>query len=94
MSYPKELDEYTDEELEKEIQRRAKLNNEGKCTYCNKLGSSPFCKQYSQHKKAKDFLENQGKDTRNPECIERWPECRSGEYNPECCRFPKSCSAG
>lgn len=25
-------------------------------------------------------------------CVENWPECRSGEYNPKCCRFPKSCS--
>lgn len=25
-------------------------------------------------------------------CLERWPECESGEYNPACCRFPKSCS--
>ena len=26
-------------------------------------------------------------------CVERWPECETGEYNPSCCRFPKSCSA-
>lgn len=25
-------------------------------------------------------------------CVERWPECEEGEYNPYCCRFPKSCS--
>lgn len=25
-------------------------------------------------------------------CVEAWPGCRSGEYNPRCCRFPKSCS--
>lgn len=25
-------------------------------------------------------------------CVERWPECETGEYNPACCRFPKSCS--
>lgn len=25
-------------------------------------------------------------------CVEAWPECSSGEYNPACCRFPKSCS--
>lgn len=25
-------------------------------------------------------------------CIEQWPECHEGEYNPACCRFPKSCS--
>lgn len=26
-------------------------------------------------------------------CIERWPDCETGEYHPSCCRFPKSCSA-
>lgn len=25
-------------------------------------------------------------------CVEAWPDCVSGEYNPACCRFPKSCS--
>lgn len=25
-------------------------------------------------------------------CVESWPECETGEYNPACCRFPKSCS--
>lgn len=27
------------------------------------------------------------------ECAENWPEAETGEYNPACCRFPKSCSA-
>lgn len=26
-------------------------------------------------------------------CVARWPACATGEYNPACCRFPKSCSA-
>ena len=25
-------------------------------------------------------------------CVERWPGCNEGDYNPKCCRFPKSCS--
>jgi hypothetical protein len=25
-------------------------------------------------------------------CIEQWPYCSEGEYDPSCCRFPKSCS--
>lgn len=29
---------------------------------------------------------------RDPICIETWPECVSGGYDPRCCRFPKSCS--
>lgn len=27
------------------------------------------------------------------ECVENWPECETGGYNPSCCRFPSSCSA-
>lgn len=26
-------------------------------------------------------------------CIEAWPDCHTGGYDPVCCRFPKSCSA-
>lgn len=26
-------------------------------------------------------------------CVENWPDCETGDYNPACCRFPKSCSA-
>lgn len=33
-------------------------------------------------------------DERDPSCVEGWPECVDGEYDPRCCRFPKSCSAG
>lgn len=25
-------------------------------------------------------------------CVQNWPECESGAYDPRCCRFPKSCS--
>ena len=25
-------------------------------------------------------------------CIEAWPGCATSEYDPRCCRFPKSCS--
>lgn len=25
-------------------------------------------------------------------CVELWPGCESGMYDPRCCRFPKSCS--
>lgn len=33
-------------------------------------------------------------DHRKPECVKAWPECESWLYDPRCCRFPKSCSAG
>lgn len=26
-------------------------------------------------------------------CVEAWPEAETGQYDPRCCRFPKSCSA-
>jgi len=25
-------------------------------------------------------------------CVEQWPDCEEGMYDPRCCRFPKSCS--
>lgn len=25
-------------------------------------------------------------------CVEAWPECEEGKYDPRCCRFPKNCS--
>jgi hypothetical protein len=25
-------------------------------------------------------------------CVQQWPGCAEGDYNPACCRFPKSCS--
>lgn len=33
-------------------------------------------------------------DGRDPYCVSRWPDCHAGEYDPRCCRFPKSCSCG
>jgi len=26
-------------------------------------------------------------------CVAQWPGASTGEYDPRCCRFPKSCSA-
>lgn len=33
-------------------------------------------------------------DERTSDCVEKWPESVDGDYDPRCCRFPKSCSAG
>ena len=33
-------------------------------------------------------------DNRDHECVQQWPECEDGAYDPRCCRFPKSCSCG
>lgn len=35
-----------------------------------------------------------GRPRRLRECVERWPGAEiEGDYDPRCCRFPKSCSA-
>ena len=26
------------------------------------------------------------------DCLEHWPNAYAGDYDPNCCRFPKSCS--
>jgi hypothetical protein len=31
-------------------------------------------------------------EKRDPGCVKQWPQCQDGDYNPACCRFPKSCS--
>lgn len=33
-------------------------------------------------------------DERDPQCVKAWPGCHSFGFDPKCCRFPKSCSAG
>ncbi|WP_295102943.1 hypothetical protein [uncultured Microbacterium sp.] len=33
-------------------------------------------------------------DERDAECVKAWPSCHDFGYDPACCRFPKSCSAG
>lgn len=40
-----------------------------------------------------DEIINHCADTRLAECVRRWPGCEGGDYDPRCCRFPKSCSA-
>lgn len=50
MSYPKDLDEYTQAELEAEIELRSKRRAAGLCDYCNRrAGTSPACKFPERH---------------------------------------------
>ncbi len=49
-------------------------------------------KQKSRKKAVAPPSIDQAVDRRRPECIANWPDCEEGEYNPSCCRFPKSCS--
>jgi len=49
MSYPMDLDEYTDAELETELRSRANLNRRGRCSYCGQLRSEPTCRFPDRH---------------------------------------------
>lgn len=52
MGYAKELDEYTDEELAAEMQRRAEHAMEGRCSYCTRSGVEPPCRYPQIHNAA------------------------------------------
>ena len=44
MSYPMDLDEYADNALTKEMDRRYKARDSGVCDYCKQPPGSPVCK--------------------------------------------------
>lgn len=41
MSYPMDLDEYSDEMIRREAAKRAELLSQGHCTYCRQHWSTP-----------------------------------------------------
>ena len=49
MSYPKGLDEYTEDELQAELDRRANLQSCGVCDYCGRAPDTPACKFPERH---------------------------------------------
>lgn len=50
MSYPKDLDEYASSELRTELAKRATLDTQGKCIYCERpIRSEPSCKFPTRH---------------------------------------------
>jgi hypothetical protein len=49
VSYPKDLDEYTDAQLDAEITRRARLAQKGLCTYCGQPSAADPCKFPERH---------------------------------------------
>ena len=50
MSYPKDLDDYSDETLQQELNRRERARQKGKCDYCGKpRGSEPACRLPVRH---------------------------------------------
>jgi hypothetical protein len=52
VSYPKDLEDYTDQQLLEEILRRAKLRADGVCDYCGSPATKPTCAHVYRHKLA------------------------------------------
>lgn len=53
MSYPRDLDEYDDEELKEELERRAELVKKKLCTYCERKVTAAACRFPERHKAGK-----------------------------------------
>lgn len=53
MSYPKDLDEYDDEELMEELDKRAVRRKRGICDYCGQKFEAPSCRFPHRHKAPK-----------------------------------------
>lgn len=49
MSYPKDLDEYTDVELSAELLSRANRRSAGRCDYCDNYRNEGPCKFPQRH---------------------------------------------
>lgn len=50
VSYPKDIEDYSLEELEEEIERRVSLQHKDLCDYCERpAGSLPACKHPDRH---------------------------------------------
>lgn len=49
MSYFKDLDEYTDEELLRELERRMRDRGKRVCDYCHREAGTPSCKFPLRH---------------------------------------------
>lgn len=58
MSFQKDIDEYTEKELNDELERRNQLRDQGKCDYCQQYGNTPPCKFPERHKKAEHWWNN------------------------------------
>jgi hypothetical protein len=52
MSYPLDLDEYSERSLQAELELRASLRSQGLCDYCRQTGDKPACKFPERHKLA------------------------------------------
>ena len=54
MSYPRDLEDYSDVELAEEIMRRARNRAIDRCDYCGKTDESPACKYPQRHTTRRD----------------------------------------
>lgn len=52
MSYRKDLDEYTDDQLQAELTMRRSRRAEGRCDYCNRRYDASPCRFPERHAKA------------------------------------------
>jgi len=50
VSYQKDLDEYTEEQLNNELTRRKKLRQRGRCDYCERVPATPPCRFSYRHR--------------------------------------------
>ena len=50
MSYPRDLDDYSDEELMQELNERQHRRHGRVCTYCGGGYDTPLCKHPDRHK--------------------------------------------
>ena len=53
--YMKDLDEYTEEQLEQELRRRFNQRAQGRCDYCGQLKTAPSCKFHKRHNAPEKF---------------------------------------
>lgn len=49
MSYPRDLDEYTADELRAELERREQARRDGVCDYCGRDPRNTTCRMKSRH---------------------------------------------
>jgi hypothetical protein len=55
MSYPCDIDEMTEKELEEELKRRARARERGLCDYCGRKPTVPVCRMAERHRDARIY---------------------------------------
>ncbi len=71
MSYPRNIDEYPDEDLESELRRRKEARQTGLCDYCNRYANLAPCNMADRHELARKehYCEKCGQPDRHDEHI-------------------------